>query len=94
MLIELNLAEIDIVRDEKLSKCAVSQLVLIHGVLDGENLCLPLQEQAVEREQEREDFQKELARLQVSLREKERQENQEHRLQREVWVITHSQFGL
>ncbi len=43
-----------------------------------------IQEQALEREQEREDFQKEVDKLQVQVKQKEKQENQEHRLQREV----------
>ncbi len=47
---------------------------------------ISIQEQALEREQEREDFQKEVDKLQVQVKQKEKQENQEHRLQREVGI--------
>ncbi len=52
------------------------------------NVCynVSIQEQALEREQEREDFQKEVDKLQVQVKQKEKQENQEHRLQREVGI--------
>ena len=50
------------------------------------DVTLTLQEQAVEREQEREDFQKEIQHLQMVVKDKERQEGHENRLQREVSI--------
>ena len=47
-----------------------------------------VQEQALEREQEREEFQQELGQLQTIVKEKEKKGSQEHRLQREVRAVT------
>ena len=44
------------------------------------------QEQTQERELEREEFQRELGKLHTLVKEKEKSENAEHRLQREVGV--------
>ena len=63
---------------------------------DDLDVTLTLQEQAVEREQEREDFQKEIQHLQMVVKDKERQEGHENRLQREVSIriqrVTHLQL--
>lgn len=47
-------------------------------------LCLVFQEQTIEREQEREEYQREVDRWKKVIQDKEKKEQQENRLQREV----------